>query len=120
MPGIGQSAIVAVNHGNNVFQKTLHKTIGPPLRRPGGTFFSGTTKIPGAIVHYNNKRLGLALGQEIVHNQVNMALVRPACFILATSMLQIQNRISLLGMLVVAGWGVNKATSHGLAGFRVI
>ena len=54
-----------------------------------------------AVGHHDEEGLDLAFGDQVVHDQVGVALVAPGGFILAPAVLQVQHRISLGRVLVV-------------------
>ena len=61
-----------------------------------------------AVFHHDDEGLGFALGDQVVHDQAGVALAAPAGFIFAPAVLQIEHRIALARVLVVAGRRVNE------------
>ena len=56
-----------------------------------------------AVQHDNDHRLGFALRDECVHDEVHLALAYPAGFIFTMTMLEVENREAGLGLGVISG-----------------
>ena len=67
-----------------------------------------------AVGHHDDEGLGLAFGDQVVHDQIGVALVAPGGFILAPAVLQVQHRIALGLVLVVVGRRVDKGAARGV------
>ena len=63
-----------------------------------------------AIFVHNDHRLGFMSCDQIVEDKILVTLVAPSCFVLAISVLRVQDRIAQ-GSLVVAGRCVNENPS---------
>ena len=71
-----------------------------------------------AVGHHDEEGLRLAFGDQVVHDQIGVALVAPGGFILAPAVLQVQHRIALGLVLVVVGRRVDKGTAGGVGALR--
>ncbi len=136
---IGQGAIVCINVRNQLINENLleRAEIEPPgAARSRGTVhcggFPGRSRSGGrgrgrsgatgsatasdgpAIVHHDNERLGLPLGDQVVQDQVGVTLVAPAGFVLPHAVLQIENRIAFGRVLVIIRRSINEAPAHGI------
>ena len=72
-----------------------------------------------AISHHDDERLGLAFGNQVVHDQAGVTLDAPAVFVLAPPMLQIENWVACFLVAVVSRRSVNEGTAIRLGAFRV-
>ena len=96
----------------------LRSTAGrrEPWKVNGGSAFgtggrtrhlAGTEALVGhAVGHHDDERLDLARGDEVVHDQVRVALVPPGVLVLTPAVLQVQHRVLLL-VLVILRRGVH-------------
>src|ERR1017187_4988151 len=86
-------------------------------RRPGGrqvcsrSTASPSAADPATVFHHDNERLGFEVGEQVVHDQVSMTLVAPACFVFTRAMLKIEHRKTFAWILVVIGRSVNEAAT---------
>ena len=71
-----------------------------------------------AVGHHDEEGLDLALGDQVVHDQVGVALVAPGGFVLAPAVLQVEHRISLVQLLVVFRRRVHKGTADRVGALR--
>src|SRR5204863_9918417 len=72
--------------------------------------------VVAAVIHHDDERLGLALGNQVVHDQRRAALVAPARLVLAGPVLEIQHRVTGARVLVVVGRRVDVAAARGVGG----
>ena len=79
-----------------------------------------TRRVHGAVLHDDEERNGLARGNEVVHYLRGLALLGPAVLVLAASVLEIEDRIPLGGVLVVLGGNIYECVAHRLAYFRPV
>ena len=70
-----------------------------------------------AVGHYDEERPDFPFGDQVVHDQVGMALVAPGGFILAPAVLQVQHRISPAQVLVIFGWCVDESSTGRVCAF---
>ena len=75
---------------------------------------------PAAVVHHDDERPGFARGNQVVHDQVGLALIRPAGFVLSAAVLEIQHRIAGLRVVVVARRRVDETAPHGVVHLGVV
>src|SRR5208283_1515442 len=59
---------------------------------------------------------GFAIGNQVVHDQVGMALIAPAGLIFAHAMLQIERREALVGVLIIIRGRIDEAAAGRAAG----
>ena len=69
---------------------------------------------PGTVLHHDDERDGLARRDEVVHDGCGMALLGPAVLVLTATVLQVQHRIALGGILVIFGRGIDEDVTHRL------
>ena len=93
-----------------------------PGARPGGrtrALLAGRGR-PRAVVHHDDERPGFALGNQVVHDQVRLALGRPAGLILAAAVLEIQHGIAGRRVLLVVGRRVDEAAPRRVVHLGVV
>ena len=73
-----------------------------------------------AVVHHHDHGLCLAFGNEVVHDVAHLALVGPAGFVFAHAVLQVEHRVSLIGVLVILGRSVHEAAAPLVAYLGVV
>ena len=83
----------------------------------GCSSWSWSAGCSSTVFHYYNKRSGLALCNQVIHNKVCMSLGTPACFIFTHPVLQIQNRVFCLDIFVIIRWCINVNTTYGVSSF---
>ena len=71
-----------------------------------------------AVGHDNDEGLAFALGNQVVHNQIGMALDSPTVFVLAPTVLQIENGIMPFQLLVIARRSVDERATSGVGALR--
>ena len=98
MLGIGQGPVPAVHHGDGLFQQDLRE-----IARL-------------SVVHHDEHRFALALGEEVVQDDVRLALEGPAGLVLAAAVLQVQHRIALPGIVVIFGRDIHPRGAPSLQG----
>ena len=70
------------------------------------TLLTRTTGVQ-TIVHHDDTRNSLALGNQVIHNLCRPALLHPTMMILAATMLDIHHRISIMA-LTIACWCIDQ------------
>src|ERR1041384_3320694 len=95
---IGERAEVRIDVGNQIFDHSLLK--GAEVERASSGTRTGRSRIGRArsadatVLHHDDERLAFSLGDQVVHDEAGVALMRPARFILAATMLEIKHRIT--------------------------
>ena len=69
-----------------------------------------------AVIHYNDERNSLLLGNQVIHDLTGVTLNRPAVLVLGVTVLQIQYRILLVRVLVILVGQIYIAVTHALGG----
>ncbi len=88
----------------------------PPWPRAGGR----RPHAPRAVVHDDDEGFGLAFGDQIVHDQIGLALIGPARLIFAAAVLEVQHGIAGRGVLVIGRRRVDEAPPRGFGDLRII
>ena len=123
---IGEGAVVGINEGDQVIDEDPLESVklklraaapaGAPPRPPGAPPVRDRRHRPDvAVCHHDDEGPGFAIGNQVVHDQVGMALIAPAGLIFAHAMLQIQRRVALGGVLIIIRGRINEAAGIGLA-----
>ena len=95
---VGEGPVAAVHHRDGLFQEDLREIARLP------------------VVHHDEHRLALALGEEVVQDDVRLALEGPAGLVLAAAVLQVQHRIALAGIAGILGRDIHPGGAPGLQG----
>ena len=72
------------------------------------------------IVHEDDKRNGLAVGNQVVHDDARLTLGTPAGFVLAHTMLQVEHGELLVRIGIILGGQIDKAVTHRLGDRRPV
>ena len=121
MVAVGDRAIGGVDHRNQVADHHLFKRAELPAEieaqdsAPARPCAADLTAQPArqadvriTLFHDNQHRLRLSRGQEIVEDEADPSLVRPAGLVLAAAMLQVEHRVARVAIGVVARRRVNE------------
>ena len=64
-----------------------------------------------AVVHYYDHGFGLTFGNQIIHDEVHLTLVGPACLIFSHTVLQVQYRVLFGRILIILCGCVDEAST---------
>ena len=106
MPLVRQRPEMAIDIRHQFVQQ--HGLKRPDVERGQPAGAAGPQVVGHAIGHDDDERPCLSGGDQIVHDQIGMTLVRPGGFVLAPAMLEIEHRITLARIPVVTGRGVDE------------
>ena len=76
-----------------------------------GIRIAGTARVE-SVIHEDDERNGLAVSNQVVHNDACFSLSAPACLVLAHTMLQVENGEFLVGVLKVLVGQVYVSVTH--------
>ena len=79
---------------------------------------AGPTRV--ALLHDDDHGPGLPLGEQVVEDEADPPLVRPAALVLAAAVLQVQHRVARVALGVVAGRGVDEDAPPPVGRLRVV
>jgi hypothetical protein len=57
-----------------------------------------------AVRHHHDHWLRFVSGDQIVEDEIGVALTNPTSFVLSAAVLQVKHWIALLSLRVIAGW----------------
>ena len=132
---IGDGAEVCVHERNEVSEQGLLETAevkGPSARtcdrairrarrdRGGVCWPRAAGKGIAAEFHGDDERLRFSLGDQVVQDQSGVPLTSPARFVLARTVLKVEDGIAFPGVPVVAGRGVDEGMPVRIARFREV
>ncbi len=134
---VGEGAIVSNDEGDQLLGHDLREggevepptTGAAPLGAAGGGAGSGAggaaspaaaKDIAAAVIHHDDERSGLVRGNQVVHDQVRAPLATPPGLVLARAVLQVEDRITIAGVLVVLGRRVDEAAARGASALREV
>jgi hypothetical protein len=106
---IGERAEVGIDVGDQLVHENCLEWFDIKVSEAAELDFVGH-----AVGHHDEEGPDLALGDQVIHDQIGVALVTPGSFILTPAVLQVQHRIALHLILVVIGRGVDKRPAGGV------
>src|ERR1035441_590154 len=87
----------------------------PPGPRMGAPLVAVAALVGAAdaatVFHHDDEGLCFSFREQIIHDQIGMTLIAPAGFIFSHAMLQIEHRVSRIGILVIVRRSIDKATA---------
>ena len=123
LSAIGFGAEIGLDPGDHFLEQNLLElragsAAGASSGR-SGQCAAWRTGAAAAVFHDDDHRLRLAGGNQIVEDEIHVALRRPAALILAGAVQQVEHGIALVAILVVARRRVNEAPPPGVADVRM-
>ena len=95
---VGLRAEVAVDVGDEFIDENGFKLV--PVE---GVEATEAHLVGHAVGHDDDERYALAIGDEVVHDEIGVPLIAPGCLVLAPTVLEVEDRVLLLVLLVLRG-----------------
>ena len=111
---VGQCAEVGIHIGHQFVAQHLLECLD--TAHTIAALATGPESLVGhAVGADNDERLDFAFGNEVVHDEVGVALGHPSPLVLAPAVLEVEHRISHLGFVaVVGGRGIDKCAPQAV------